>query len=368
MVTFGMGMAPVEPLSKVVATARLAEELGFRYFGHADQRFRGEKDAFVALAADAIATSSINLGPCVSDPYTRLPAMLAVAIATLDELSGGRAVLSLGAGGSGFTEMHLERTQPNRALRECIEIVRSLLAGDAVTFEGRLFRLSDAKLRFDVRPDIPIYLATRSPMNLELAGELADGALIATYVAKPQLEFAIQRIRAGAEKAGRALEDLKVISWVYTSISDDGHEAVENVRPFVTQALVNTSSEAYAAILEGFDPELPGFLEQCRALGRAGLEDAYADRRYLTDDVIQRFSVAGTSEDCTRKVREIEAAGINEIWLRCFSAPRAEIEHEKVMVPFAEQVMPAFTRPVTQAVAPDVSAAFVEDSSAASRM
>ena len=124
MVTFGMGMAPVEPLAKVSATAKLAEDLGFKYFGHADQRFQGEKDAFLALAADAMATRSINLGPCVSDPYTRNPAMLAVATATLDELSGGRSFLALGAGGSGFAEMHVERLHVNDALRECITIVR----------------------------------------------------------------------------------------------------------------------------------------------------------------------------------------------------------------------------------------------------
>ena len=129
MVTFGMGMAPVESLAKVTATARLAESLGFKYFGHADQRFQGEKDAFLALAADAMATSTINVGPCVSDPYTRNPGMLAVATATLDELTGGRAFLALGAGGSGFAEMHLERQHVNDALRECITIVRGLLAG-----------------------------------------------------------------------------------------------------------------------------------------------------------------------------------------------------------------------------------------------
>jgi 5,10-methylenetetrahydromethanopterin reductase len=343
MVKFGMGMAPVEPLSKVVATAKLAEELGFEFFGQADQRFRGEKDVFVALAADAMATNTINVGPCVSDPYSRIPAMLAVAIASLDELSGGRAVLSLGAGGSGFTEMHLERTQVNRALRECVTIVRSLLAGDTATFDGRLFQLTDAKLRFDVRPDIPIYIATRSPKNLELAGEIADGAVIATYVSKPQLEFAIERIRAGAEKAGRSMDDVKLISWVYTSISDDGRQAVDNVRPFVTQALVNTAPEAYPAILEGFDDALPAYLARCRDLGRAGLEEAYADRSHLTDEVIKRFSVAGTPEDCIAKVKEIEAFGIHDIWLRCFSAPRTEVEHEKVIVPFAEKVMPAFS-------------------------
>ena len=342
MVRFGIGMAPVEPLKKVVATAKLAEDLGFEYVGHADQRFNGEKDVFVTLAADALNTERVQLGPCVSDPFSRIPAMLAVAMASLDELSGGRAVLTLGAGGSGFTQLHLERKHVNEALREAMLMIRALFSGEAVTYEGKLFKLTSAQLKFATRRDLPIYLATRSPMNLELAGEVADGALIATYVSKEQLEFAIERIRAGAERAGRKLEDIKLISWVYTSISDDGQQAVENVRPFVTQALVNTSPEAYRTIFEGFDKELPSFLSKIREMGREGLEVAYKDRTYLTDAVIQRFSVAGTADDCIRKIREITSLGIDEIWLRCFSAPRSEIEHEKVIVPFAKKVMPAF--------------------------
>ena len=228
-------------------------------------------------------------------------------------------------------------------------MIRSLFNGESVTFDGRLYKLTDAQLQFDVRPHIPILVASRSPMNLELAGEMADGALIATYVAKEQLEFAIEQSRGGAKKAGRRLEDVRLISWVYTSISDDGRQAVENVRPFVTQALVNTSPATYPAILHGFDEGLPGFLERCRASGREGLEAAYKDRKYLTDDVIKRFSVAGTADDCIQKIREITSMGIDEIWLRCFSAPRSEVEHEKVIVPFAEQVMPYFTGTGTDA-------------------
>src|SRR5207249_7477319 len=109
--------SPVEPLKKLVSIAKLAEERGFEYFGHADQRFAGEKDVFVALAADALNTRTIKLGPCVSDPFTRIPAMLAVAIASLDELSGGRAVLTLGAGGSGFAQMHLRSEEHTSELQ-----------------------------------------------------------------------------------------------------------------------------------------------------------------------------------------------------------------------------------------------------------
>jgi len=336
-------MAPVEPLAKVVSVAKLAEDLGFEYFVHADQRFSGEKDVFVTLAADALNTTKIKLGPCVSDPFSRIPAMLAAAVASLDELSRGRALLALGAGGSGFAQMHLERRHVNQALRETVTMSRALFSGETVNFDGRLYKLTDARLRFDVRPDIPILIASRSPLNLELAGEIADGAVIATYVSKEQLAFAIERVRAGARKAGRRLEEVRLISWVYTSISDDGRQAVENVRPFVTQALVNTSPEAYPVILDGFHEALPSFLSKCRSMGPAGLETAYKDRTYLTDAVIKRFSVAGTAEDCVKKIEEITSFGIHEIWLRCFSAPRSEVEHEKVIVPFAEKVMPRFT-------------------------
>ena len=349
MVSFGVGMAPVEPLDKIVSVAKMAEELGFEYFVYADQRFAGEKDVFVTLAADAIATSRIQIGPCVSDPYSRIPAMLAVAVATLDELSGGRSLLVLGAGGSGFRQMHLERTRVNQALRETVLMIRSLFSGETVNFDGSIFKLSDAQLKIDVRPDIPILIASRSPRNLELAGELADGAVIATYVSKEQLAFAIEQVRRGAEKSARRLDDLRLVSWVYTSISDDGRQAVENVRPFVTQALINTSPDTYPTILHGFDEGLPDFLMWCRKSGREGLEAAYRDRRYLTEEVIKRFSVAGTADDCIQKIREIISMGINEIWLRCFSAPRSEVEHEKVIVPFAEQVLPYFTDNATGA-------------------
>jgi 5,10-methylenetetrahydromethanopterin reductase len=342
MVRFGVGMAPVEPLKKVVSVAKLAEDLGFESIVHADQRFSGEKDVFVTLAADALNTKTIKLGPCVSDPFCRIPAMLASAIASLDELSGGRSLLALGAGGSGFAQMHIEHTRVNEALRETVAMIRGLFSGEAVDFDGRLYKLTGARLNFEVRPDIPILIASRSPRNLELAGEVADGAIIATYVSRAQLAFAVERVRAGARKAGRRVDDVRLISWVYTSISDDGRQAVENVRPFVTQALVNTSPVAYPAILEGFDDGLAPFLMKCRAMGGAGLETAYRDRTHLTDDVIKRFSVAGTAEDCIRKIDEITSFGISEIWLRCFSAPRSERDHEKVIRPFAEKVMPRF--------------------------
>jgi 5,10-methylenetetrahydromethanopterin reductase len=95
-----MGMAPAEPLRKVAMVAKLAEDLGYSFFGNADQRGSGEKDAYVSLTTAALNTRKILVGPCISDPYWRHPALIARAVASIDDVSDGRAYLTLGAGGS----------------------------------------------------------------------------------------------------------------------------------------------------------------------------------------------------------------------------------------------------------------------------
>jgi 5,10-methylenetetrahydromethanopterin reductase len=338
MVDFGVGLAPTEPLKKVAWIARTAEILGFKYIVHADQRFRGEKDVFVTLTADALNTEKIILGPCISDPYSRIPGMLATAIGSLDEVSGGRAVLTLGVGGSGFEELHIAREHPNTAVKEAFHIIRGLLNGEEVTFKGEMFQVTKAKMNFECRKDIPMFIASRSPLNLELAGQVADGALLASYASEDQLRYAIKKVEAGAKKSGRTLKDIKLIAWPYASISEDSSEAVANVRPFVTQALLNTSPEMYPVMFRGFEQDVASFILDCRKTGDK--KRANQDRKYLTDEVIRRFSVAGTAEECIEKLRGVAKLGIETIWLRPFSAPFSESNHEKVIIPFADKVLP----------------------------
>jgi 5,10-methylenetetrahydromethanopterin reductase len=339
-VEFGVGLAPVEPLKRIVWLAKTAEQYGYKYFVHADQRFNGERDVFVTLAADALNTQSINLGPCISDPYTRIPAMLATGIASLDELSDHRALLTLGSGGVGFKQLHLERKHPNAAIREAFLIIKALLQGNEVNYEGQMYKVSGAKINFPSRNDIPMFIASRSPMNLELGGEIADGVLLASFASEAQISYALEKVKAGAKKAKRDFKGIKLIAWVYTSISENSQQALDNVRPFVTQALVNTAVEMYPAMFDGFPREVRQFVEACKISG--DLKKAYEDRRYLTDDVIKRFSVAGTTEECAEKIRSIAKLGVRTVWIRPFSAPFSERDHEKVFIPFAEKVMPEF--------------------------
>src|SRR5271169_1135587 len=115
------------PVGQLVERARLAEASGYGTVWVADERFY--REVYSCLGQLAVHTSKVLLGPCVTDPFARHPALTAMAIATLDEVAGGRAILGIGAGISGFAELGIVRRKPARAIWEAIELVRALLHG-----------------------------------------------------------------------------------------------------------------------------------------------------------------------------------------------------------------------------------------------
>jgi len=124
--------------------ARLAEAVGYGTVWLADERFY--REVYSCLAHFAARTSKVLLGPCVTDPFSRHPALTAMAIATLDEISGQRAILGIGA--SGFTELGINRRRPARAIREMIEVIRALLLGESIDFHGEVIEFHQGGLSF----------------------------------------------------------------------------------------------------------------------------------------------------------------------------------------------------------------------------
>src|SRR5512134_3441110 len=123
-------MLPAYEPARLADLAVLAESAGFDDFWLADERFF--REVYACLTLCALRTRRIRLGPCVTDPYSRHPALTAMAIATLDEIAGGRALLGIGAGISGFAELGVVREKPARAIREAVTLIRRLLAGEEV--------------------------------------------------------------------------------------------------------------------------------------------------------------------------------------------------------------------------------------------
>ena len=150
--TTGLLLLPSHPAGRLAEMAQLAERTGYDYLWLADERFF--REVYASLTLCALRTERIKLGPCVTDPYSRHAALTAMAIATLDEISGQRAVLGIGAGVSGFRELGIAREKSGVALREAVEVIRKLLAGETVTLQGPVVRVDGAHLDFKpVRAD-----------------------------------------------------------------------------------------------------------------------------------------------------------------------------------------------------------------------
>src|SRR5215813_6040965 len=165
------------PVPWLIEGAKLAEANGYAVVWLADERFY--REVYTSLGQIAAHTSMVLLGPCVTDPYSRHPALTAMAIATLDEISGGRGILGIGAGISGFAELGISRRKPARAISETIEVIRALLRGGSVDFQGQVINLDQGRLSFTPhRSAIPIYVASNGPLGQRVAGTIADGAIM----------------------------------------------------------------------------------------------------------------------------------------------------------------------------------------------
>ncbi|ELY62945.1 LLM class flavin-dependent oxidoreductase [Natrinema versiforme] len=205
---------------------RTAEELGFESVWAAEGQ---GKTAFGKLERWATATDEIGLATGIVNPFSRTPAATAQAIATLDAHSDGRAILGLGVAHPGVVEgFHgVDFDRPLARLAEYVELVRRYLAGDPGAFDGDFFAPDRTAFwdAFDpARSEIPIYNAALGPGNVRLTGELADGWLPNLYP-EARFETALEWLETGADRAGRAVDDIDVAMYVLVSVADDPDQA-----------------------------------------------------------------------------------------------------------------------------------------------
>jgi 5,10-methylenetetrahydromethanopterin reductase len=215
------------PLEQYSRLAQAAERAGFDQFWVSHDLFL--RSVWVILASVAQATDRLRIGTCIVNPYTCHPAEIAMASATLDELSGGRLNLGISAGAADFLAwVGLDQPRPLSAVLESVEAIRRLLDGRKVSPEGRFLSgwTEQAYLRFSARR-VPIYLGAMAPKMLRAIGQVADGGLPLLFPPE-HYETAIGYIREGAQQAGRSLDSIDVAACVWCSISAD-RQAAETV-------------------------------------------------------------------------------------------------------------------------------------------
>ena len=332
-----VALPPEGPLSELVELAVAAEGLGCRTVWVNDDRL--QKDVFTVLAAIARSTRDLRLGPGVTNPYSRHPALLATAIATLDELSGARAVLGLGAGGTNHRALGIERRAPATGLREAVTIIRGLLAGERVTVDGRVMRAHAAQLDFvPPRPDLPIYVGARGPKVLEVAGALADGVIVGNIASIEGWSYALDHVEGGSRRAERDPADVALTAWVACAVSDDAAAAIDAVRPMVATSLT-TSRPILGELGIRVPPGFAAVMEQHEwTPSRAAVHQAAAE---VPVALVRRFAIAGTAADCRAHVETLLDAVPRISELAIIPFPVAGQRTTDVVRALCDNVMPA---------------------------
>ena len=325
-VTYGVLVNAEYPHRDLMRYARRSEDLGLDAFWYGDEKFY--REVYTGLAACALATSRIRLGPGVTEPYTRHPALTALAVASLDELSEGRAVLGYGAGRVGFPQMGIALERSAVRLRESIHVIRRLWAGERFTFRGETITWSDAALQFPTRAGIPIYLAADGPQTLRLAGEVADGVIVAHCASPLILGPKLELVRQGSAKAGRAAGP-EVLARLDVSLSRDRENAVYQGRLRLARYL--WSQYPKIAYLETHGLALPAELD--RRLRAAGPFVRTQDRAAflpfadaIPAELVTPIACAGTPEDVATQLRAVFDAGADGVMAYLQIAPGETME------------------------------------------
>ncbi|MCY3642510.1 MAG: LLM class flavin-dependent oxidoreductase [Acidimicrobiaceae bacterium] len=288
-VTLGLQIVPTMGSAELVDTIVAAEELGYSYCMVADEGLM--LDVYAVLGAAARATSTIRLG-AVTNPYTRHPAATAAAIATIDEMSGGRAFVTLVAGGTMVLHpMGLERSAPLATMADTIEALRRLWRGEPVTWQGRRLSLEGAELATGTH-SIPIWVAARGERMLALAGTHADGLVL---MVKSDLGDAFGIAEKARAAAGTPLTRVYLDRLAYKP------EMIEEAKHLYGYAIMDSPPR----ILRNLglnDDEI------------AGLKDAFAQGgpeavgRLVSDELVASYQIAGTPAECRHQLEHLIGA------------------------------------------------------------
>lgn len=298
-------------IAEVAEHAPLAEAAGFDLLGIGDSQSLFQ-EVYVSLAVASVHTSRTRLGPAVTNPLTRHPAVTAAAIASINELSGGRAFLGIGTGDSAVLNLGLRPVKMD-GLREYVKTLRALWSGTPTPYRGATARLMWAR-----RP-VPIFLAAEGPRTLHLAGEIADGVIVGTGLLPEVIADSLERIHRGAQAARRNPEAIEIWFLVKACLAESRSAALEEIK----MALAASAHHAFRFTLEGkrVPAELVLPIERLKAAYHPHAHESLGpspnarlvDELGLGEYLAERFAVAGSPAQVAKRIRELAEAGAKRL-------------------------------------------------------
>ena len=271
--------------------------------------------AWVTLAATR--TKKIGIGPAVTNPYTRNPGLTAASMATIDELSNGRAKLGIGAGGHGADKFGYDQSHIIGTMRDSIESIRRLISGEVVTQTRDEFSLYDAQLEFKpVRDQIPIYVGGRGPQLLSLAGAVADGAFLGGGLLSPSgIDYAKKRIAIGANSTNRDPSDIDLRYLVFVSVSENKEKSLNAAAWFISML---TKRHASLTALKAAGAQ-DSHIQKIKDLGDIDSIPPSELRTSISPELMDLYTIVGNPEDCQTRVEELIEMGIEHLTLVPFA-------------------------------------------------
>ena len=302
---FGMTLKPDHRFDRSVDLAKRAEGNGFAYGWMFDSHVLW-RDPYPLLTLMGAATTEMRLGTCVTNPATRDITVTASALATLNEVTGGRMDLGIGRGDSARRVMGKKPTTV-AYMEECCRIVRSLTGGEAITLDG-----TEIQMPWAANGPVPIWVAGYGPMALEAAGRVADGIIL--QLADPDIiRWCIGFMRKGAEEAGRDPDSIEVMAAAPAFVAADVAMARDRVRWF--PALV--SNHVVDLINKYPKDDLPEalwkYVENREGYNYLHHAEVGSDNaRFVPDEITDQFAIVGPVSAQRERLEQLREAGVTQ--------------------------------------------------------
>ncbi|MBB35888.1 MAG: methylene-tetrahydromethanopterin reductase [Hirschia sp.] len=299
-----------ESLDQFRSEVRLASDLGYDLISIGDSP-SGWHEMVTTMTIAALEAPKAQIASLVTSPFMRHPLVAANAFSSLDDLTGGRAVLGLATGGSTVLAVgRMPATQTE--IRAEIDAYKRLFAGEEIAWEGRPVK----SLRF-ARP-VPIYYSAFGPKALQLAGEEADGAII--FAGDQNLEATetkIKAIRDSATRAGRNADDIDIWVTSYISVRHERSQAIEDLKAFIAvNAMALRTPQALSMLPSNVRPLIEAFqtrYDPSEHVVVGGKNVQLMDEMGLTEFLQDFDTIAGPEEHMTEVMRKLDNMGVSTL-------------------------------------------------------
>lgn len=327
---FAVEFVPQEAYWQTTALGILAEKYGFDFCWITDHF--NNRSVYVILSLLANYTDSIKIGPGVTNPYLINPVQTASTLMSLDNLSGGRTVLGIGAGDMiTLNLLGIERRKPLTAVKESTQIFRTIFdTGKIKDFRGTVFTVEKANVAFEKTGEIPIYIGAQGPKMLQLAGSMGQGVLV--NASHPiDFKFAVKQIKKGITEAKRKSSEVDIAAYASVSVDRKIEKATKAATPVV--AFIVAGSPSVVLERHGISPESVEPIT--KGLGKGDFPAAFGA---VTDEMLEAFCIRGTPDECTEKIRALQKGGITQFVFGSPIGPKKRISMELA----SREILPQF--------------------------